>query len=268
MKKLILYISPGHQCSEFVPWLINNSVDCGHAQTCEFDADWTEYTSSWGQGYEPMDSQWTFPEDKPQPGLVNTYYQDLRFDYKAIRPKGEFDPEWFKRFIRSYKSGTRCLFFNLDKPKVYAGWVTACREWFAENHPDVQLVFAGHTMNILTMENPSRYFIKEGYILDDQGYTRESVFADARAEGFLQVMLTQKHHARYTDLTEIYEQLEFDHVFDLNNILEWHECHEEISKIVAVPDNFIELFNRYMELNPVDQELDDKIKGILSKNKA
>ena len=48
-QKIIIYICPGHQLSEFVPWLINHSPEIDHGYTFTDDS-WTHYDSSFGIG--------------------------------------------------------------------------------------------------------------------------------------------------------------------------------------------------------------------------
>ena len=90
-RKIIIYLCPGHQHSEFVPWLLNHSPDCDHGFTFdledgrEFDR-WTEYTSSYGQGWEPKESHWHL-------------HDDISYDYKQSRHQPNFPSSFFSKYV-------------------------------------------------------------------------------------------------------------------------------------------------------------------------
>lgn len=234
LDKLILYIAPGHQCTELMPWLINHSPDIQHGRVCTFDSDWTEYQSSWGHGWEPMDSQWTIQNPK------------LRMAYKQARMNGSFDSEFMDSYVTS-NTGVRCLFFNIPDFKKYTNWITPCREWFAEHYPQTQLVFVGHTQHLETVWDPSLFFVKEGYILDELDTTFDSILKNSSK---LAHIINVKVKSRFHELNQYYKQLNFDHVFDVSNIQDINRCRDLIASVVTIPENFDELHNRYFELNP------------------
>lgn len=247
MKKLIIYISPGHQCTEFVPWLINNSPDMSHTQSWNFPDDWTEYTSSWGEGWEPMDSQWTFDNDDP-----------LRLEYKQVRASATFNPEFMKKYAEQ-GTGTHCIFFNVSNPKDYKKWTDQCREWFNTNSPDTELVFAGHTMDLSEIKKPSLYFIKEGYILDEiSEMARDRILAGHTS--VLGPYLQRKITARYNDLLAIYKECNFDYIFELTDIEDIDKCRELVYSIVTLPELFDCLHTQYFEHNQIDPEVESIIK--------
>jgi hypothetical protein len=223
-----------------------------HNQTDEFPVDWTEYDSSYGIGWEPMESQWTF---NGQP--------DVRINYKKqARMSSEFPVNWMTQYMETVDFQTACVFFNLSNPDIYQKWTSDCREWFAKNHSDVQLVFVGHVMYLETLKHPSRYSIKEGYILDTTEYNLSRENLSGHKQNF-QIWLKTKQQARGTNLYEVYKQSKFDYVFNLSELEHLDGCRQAIGKLVSVPDNLEELFNRYMELNKPDTELDELLFKIM-----
>ncbi|MDA9302527.1 hypothetical protein N8072_01460 [bacterium] len=249
--KLIIYLSPGHQCTEFVPWLINNSPDMDHGQECLFPDDWTEYQSSYGQGWEPMDSQWTFDNDS-----------DLRMQYKQIRMQKKFSPEFMNDYV-NHRDGNGCIFFNVASPTDYKQWVSDCRSWFADNFPDTEIKFAGHVMDLFAIKHPSLFFIKEGYILDEDGYYRDRLVEHS---SIVFSYLQRKVNARFTVLHDIYKDCNFDYIFDLSDIEDVDKCRDMLYSIVTLPENFDELHAQYFKLNPIDPEVESMIESECTNN--
>ena len=276
-QKIIIYLCPGHQHSEFVPWLLNHSPDCDHGFTFdledgrEFDR-WTEYTSSYGQGWEPKESHWHL-------------HDDISYDYKQSRHQPNFPSSFFSKYVNLLK-GVETLYFNIPVP-AYEKWVTDCRQWFL-SYSDIELVFAGHYMNLNELSHPSLYFIKEGYILDKEFTTRQNVkksttdtvpeLRSRRPADFqpdrtktkhykhiqwlrLKDFVETKNKARNEDLQAIYKKLEFDRVWNINDILNDTSIifHDFIRPPALIP-----LTKQYLEYNLPDYELDVIVKELLN----
>ena len=241
LNKIIIYICPGHQLSEFVPWLINHSPEMDHNRIFE-NKHWTHYKSSYGEGYEPIESHWTLPD-----GKLTRLYQTIG------RSSSNFPVELFdtllEYWIERKQFGTKCLYFNL-MPDDYTIWTNECKTWFAKH--DIDFVLAGHTLYIDKMENPSRFFIKEGYIIDANLCTRDA-FDDVQ-------FIKRKTHARGNRLFELYQTCKFDVVWNIEQIQNINSCREMIATLVEPPNNFNELYQQYMQVNPPDVELDTFIK--------
>ena len=246
-QKIIIYICPGHQLSEFVPWLINHSPEIDHGYTFTDDS-WTHYDSSFGEGWEPIESHWNLPTN-------------YTIQYKNARCSSQFPTKFFTQLFDIWKleekEGTKCIFFNL-MPDNYIQWTSKLKEWFRINHSDKKLILAGHTLYIDKMTNPSRFFIKEGYITDElRGLKNElSLFKISK-------LVKEKNKARGDDLSELYKQCGFDIVWSIEDIQDITQCKHMISTLVEPPTNFNDLYKQYMDLNPPDIELDKLIKSVL-----
>jgi len=256
-QKIILYICPGHQLSEFVPWLINHSPEMDHGKT--FSNDWTDYESSYGFGKEPIESHWSLPSS-----YTRTYKRHVRFS-------AEFPAEHFETLFDIWedRTGTKCIFLNLQFEN-YKSWVTDCRNWFDQYHPDVDLIIIGHTQHLQQMINPSRFFIKEGYILDEEGYqrdtwNREAMETDQVVELKQKALVQNYNRARGEQLANYYAEAEFDAIWSIEDIQQLDRCKHVISTVVEPPDNFDELYQTYMDLNPPDLELDTILREYMNK---
>tara|TARA_B100000073_G_scaffold326880_1_gene311990 strand:- start:2471 stop:3256 length:786 start_codon:yes stop_codon:yes gene_type:complete len=253
-QKIILYICPGHQLSEFVPWLINHSPEMDHG--CTFADDWTHYESSYGIGKEPIESHWCLPSN-----YTRTYKDH-------VRGSAEFPADHFATLFNLWgdKTGTKCVFLNLMFEN-YKHWVQGCRAWFTKYHPDINLIVVGHTMYLQHMINPSRFFIKEGYILDDELELKRDTWTldnwNDPLEVFQGRVTLRKNYARGQELTNLYTEAGFDAVWGIEDIQEPDSCKKLISTLVEPPTNFDELYQTYMDLNPPDIELDNIIKSYL-----
>ncbi len=251
--KLIVYMCPGHQASEFPPWLINHSSDCGHG--CMFMDKWTHYESDFGIGKEPIESHWILPDDQ------STIYKDCRMN-------GSFTTEFLDTAMNNWRTGgTFCLFFN-HHPHEYNAFVNDFRKW-KEMYDNVELLFIGHTFDIFTAKNPSRYFIKEGYIINQQNSGRDTFFNSLHIhhkgqDQSWQNYFSKIHEVRYTELINIYKECNFDHVWTFDDIVEKESCKALISSVVTLPNDFDKLFDKYMFLNPPDVQLDKRIHELIS----
>ena len=248
-QKIIIYICPGHQLSEFVPWLINHSPEVDHGYTMQ-DDDWTHYDSSFGKGYEPIESHWNLP-------------QSLTVEYKRkARASATFPSDFFTSLFDKWQlkqqTGTKCIFFNL-MPDTYVQWTKECKEWFNTNHNDKKLILVGHTLYIDKMINPSRFFIKEGYITDNS-VARNNINDNMQG---ISLIIKRKNKARGDDLSNLYKQCGFDIVWNIEDIQDITRCKHMISTLVEPPTNFNDLYKQYMDLNPPDIELDNLIKSVL-----
>ncbi len=271
-------MSPGHQHSEFVPWLLNHSPDCTHGYSFdsedgrEFDR-WTEYSSSYGQGWEPKESHWHLDDS-------------ITYLYKQSRHQPKFPVDFFEQYT-SFLTGTEILYFNIPVSS-YIEWVKTCREWFATHHHDVTLLFAGHTMNIYAMKNPSRFFIKEGYIIDKEFVTRENFtiprdntvpeLKQRRPTDFqpdrtktkhynkiqwlrLKDYVKTKHDSRCDNLMKVYNEAGFDIINSINDIINDPTI---LKYTVRLPKNIDNLIKMYFDKNPPDLELDIVVKELLN----
>lgn len=270
MKRLIIYISPGHQCSEYIPWLINHSPDVTHGRTYDATVFSTEYSSSWGSGFEPLESQWTLCiENNPSEDKEIAKDKALLYSmYKKFRLHNEFVGEFFEKYMKYWNDdGNRCLFFNIRSPDDYEEWVSRCRDWFAATHPEVSLLFAGHTMDLLNVQYPSIYFLKEGYVLDEHEHTREWTLTSPASHSVIKQLFKQKVLGRFNVLDELYKKLDFDFVFGLSDLEDRSKLKRCLSRIIRLPDNIDELADYYWSRNPIDQEVDTFIKKIIKEIK-
>lgn len=273
LKKLILYLSPGHQCSEYVPWLINHSPDMTHGQTYDANEFGTLYESSWGTGWEPLESQWTLnnkqlfdTRETPDNTKEHRIWRKLYALYKHNRHASDsFPDEFFSLFCYLWKedNGTRCLFFNVSSPLDYEKWLTECREWFEKNHPEITIVLVGHTMNLSELQYPSVYFLKEGYVFDEHNMFRQDFVSSDIDDGTMQKTLRSKIIGRNQELSNIYKSLSFDFVFSLTDLEDRNNLIDILSQIVTVPKNINELTDFYWDRNPIDNEVDEKMKKML-----
>lgn len=279
-RKIIIYLCPGHQHSEFVPWLLNHSPDCDHGYAFENTPDrtfdlWTAYDSSYGQGYEPKESHWHLSDN-------------LSYLYKTTRHQPNFPVEFFEKYVPTLK-GTETLYFNIPTD-AYLKWVTSCRDWFETNHNSIDLKFVGHLFPIYDAVHPSRYFIKEGYILDEKFVTKDKFglenlnsvaeLKQRRPKDFqpdrtetkyykqiqwlrLQDYVSTKNKARCEDLAEIYSSAGFNTVFNINELLSDPTI---IKKVCSLPTNLEDLVKVYLDKNPPDIELDSTIKQLFKTN--
>ena len=248
-QKIIIYICPGHQLSEFVPWLINHSPEMDHGYE-QLEDDWTHYDSSFGEGWEPIESHWNLS-------------MKFTLEYKnKARASDSFPTEFFEDLFNYWKeedlNGTKCIFFNL-MPENYVQWTKELKEWFNTNHNDKKLILVGHTLYIDKMINPSRFFIKEGYITDNS-VARNNINDNMQG---ISLIIKRKNKARGDDLSNLYKQCGFDIVWNIEDIQDITRCKHMISTLVEPPTNFNDLYKQYMDLNPPDIELDNLIKSVL-----
>ena len=265
-KRIIFYISPGHQCSEFVPWLINNSPEVTHESQWRYPQDWTRYESSWGVGYEPMESQWIMTGHNYGLTEKDEKLRSLRMRYKKLRQECHtFDPEWMSNYLEFIDQGTVCLFFNIDNPMHYEEWVTVCREWFSENRPEYKIEFYGHVMNLKNVLYPSLYFLKEGYIFDEKGITRDKYVTDVTVQRRVQDILEHKVIGRCAELMNTYIKLNFNYVFQLRYIEDRELCKRYLNSVITLPENFDDLYDFYYKFNPIDSKVDILTRTILNR---
>ncbi len=261
--RLIIYTCPGHQFSEFVPWLINNSPDVTHGQQWNENSIWTPYESSFGEGWEPAESQWTIADD-----MLRGTYKKVARDMKSTFPEN-----WFRLFMQKcVDTDVRCIFVN-NAPQNIPTWTAQCRLWFAENHPTVDVEFAGHTLDLRGLANPSLYFIKEGYIFDDDGYVyddhnEEGAVLDYIAKNLtgapnIKARIKNKHAGRQTELLKMYKYSKFEYVTDTNTIVDNQCLYEHIAEIITPPNNYDDLVADYWSRNKPNDRLDDYLRTLL-----
>lgn len=242
---------PGHQFSEFVPWLINNSSNMTHGQT--FDNLWTDYTSSYGEGWEPIESHWTIANNR----LRGTYKKVARI----MQP--DFPSKWFELYMKTLTADdVRCVYVNNSSQNIPL-WTQQCRAWFTEHYPDCKLEFAGHKLDLLNLPNPSLYFIKEGYILDDKSEAGSIDLSAPNLDHQFVSKINAKHEGRGSKLQEAYDLAEFEYVTDTNTIVDKQSLFEHIAKIVTPPNNYDDLVNDYWSRNQPNSKLDDYLRTLL-----